>query len=457
MRLFWGMMTLGIGFWLVYQLLWTYFELVLRKDVPDPFGGDIILFLHIVPLIAAIAMRPHVPRDEYAARVGRLDFLLLIVWWVYLYVLMVMPWQYAFTDALAYSHNLNAVYLVEKLVFLLALAACWIGSKGEWKTFYANFFGASLMYSASSYLANWAIARNVYYSGSLYDIPLAASMAWVTIIGLSTRAHKPQWEAESSSTVYGVWIARGSMIAAFSLPLFAVWALSDTAVPARIRSVRLLVTLGAALVLGGMVFLRQRLLDAELVRLLKHSRESVENLKVLQAQIIHSEKLASIGQLVGGAAHELNNPITAMLGYSDLLVEHAVDARAECAGHPDRAACSAYEISGGQPVELRQAGASLKNAGRFEHPGAHRGEAHATPVRDHEDRGSLRTRQPASQSIRRLQPVAAGVLAGPGQCLASAERARRTHSDYHYGARSPASSDCGSRKILQRRMADQRL
>lgn len=334
MRLFWGMMTLGIGFWLGYQLLWTYFEVLLHKDVPDPFGGDIILFLHIVPLIAALALRPHVPRDEYAARVGRLDFALLCVWWVYLYVLMVMPWQYAFTDQPAYSRNLNTVYLVEKLVFLVALAACWNGSKGVWKTFYANFLAASLLYSASSYVANWAIARNVYYSGSLYDIPLAASMAWITLIGLWTRARKPQSEAGPSSTVYGVWVARGSMIAAFSLPLFAVWALAETGVPARIRSVRLIVTLAAALVLGGMVFLRQRLLDNELVRLLKHSRESIDNLKLLQAQIIQSEKLASIGQLVGGAAHELNNPITAMLGYSDLLLstqltepQHALAAR----------------------------------------------------------------------------------------------------------------------------------
>ena len=35
---------------------------------------------------------------------------------------------------------------------------------------------------------------------------------------------------------------------------------------------------------------------------------------------MESEKLASIGQLLGGAAHELDNPITAMLGYSDLLL-----------------------------------------------------------------------------------------------------------------------------------------
>jgi two-component system NtrC family sensor kinase len=72
--------------------------------------------------------------------------------------------------------------------------------------------------------------------------------------------------------------------------------------------------------MGVMVFIRQRLLDRELLRLLNHSRESIANLKRLQAQITESEKLASIGQLVGGAAHELNNPITAMLGYSDLLL-----------------------------------------------------------------------------------------------------------------------------------------
>jgi two-component system, NtrC family, sensor kinase len=53
--------------------------------------------------------------------------------------------------------------------------------------------------------------------------------------------------------------------------------------------------------------------------LLTHSQQSFANLKRLQTQITESEKLASIGQLVAGAAHELNNPITAMLGYSDLL------------------------------------------------------------------------------------------------------------------------------------------
>jgi C4-dicarboxylate-specific signal transduction histidine kinase len=194
-----------------------------------------------------------------------------------------------------------------------------MGSKGGWKTFYAGLFGASFVYAASSHLANWAINRHVYYSGSLYDIPLAVSMAWLTGIGLWTREREPQTGVRSSSS-HGVWPARLGMIAAFSLPLFAAWALLDTAIPPRIRSFRVVLTLAAALLMGIMVFIRQRRLDRELLRLLNHSRESIANLKRLQTQITESEKLASIGQLVGGAAHELNNPITAMLGYSDLLL-----------------------------------------------------------------------------------------------------------------------------------------
>jgi len=319
-RLFWSLITLGVSFWLVYQLLWTYYEIVLRRDVPDLFAGDVILFLHLVPLMAAIGLRPHVPQDEYSARVGQLDFALLMMWWFYLYVLFVIPWQYVLADAAAYNRHLNALYVTEEIALLLGLIVSWLTSKGPWRNLYAGLFGMSLCYAASSTVANWAIGRKVYYTGSLYDIPLVAAMACLSWIGLRTKAETPNSEGREASTLYGVWIARCSMIAVFSLPAFAAWALADADVPTAMRIFRLALTLIAALFMGVMVLVRQHLLDRELTQLLQHSRESFHSLKHLQAQILQSEKLASIGQFVGGAAHELNNPITAMLGYSDMLL-----------------------------------------------------------------------------------------------------------------------------------------
>jgi len=48
-------------------------------------------------------------------------------------------------------------------------------------------------------------------------------------------------------------------------------------------------------------------------------REAYEHLRQTQEQLLHSEKMAAIGQLISGVAHELNNPLTAILGYGQLL------------------------------------------------------------------------------------------------------------------------------------------
>src|SRR5579864_6344705 len=57
-RIFWGLMGMGCGMWLCAQLMWTYFEVFLRQETPNPFVGDVVLFLHIVPMMAAIALQP---------------------------------------------------------------------------------------------------------------------------------------------------------------------------------------------------------------------------------------------------------------------------------------------------------------------------------------------------------------------------------------------------------------
>ncbi len=44
---------------------------------------------------------------------------------------------------------------------------------------------------------------------------------------------------------------------------------------------------------------------------------------LLRAKLMHAEKMAAVGQLVSGVAHEVNNPLTAILGFTDLLMENS--------------------------------------------------------------------------------------------------------------------------------------
>jgi len=318
-RIFWALMASGLGLWLLYEILWIYIEIYLRKDVPDLFVGDIIVFLHVIPMMAALALQPQRRQDDRSMRFSLLDFALLLVWWLYLYLFTVIPWMYASPNELVYDHNQNILYTLQKIVFLGALLLVWSRSAGFFKKVYAQLFGASCLYTLSSYLANWGIERHVYYTGSIYDLPLALSMAWFTVAAVLGQAEPSKASPEKADLTHPVWVPRLGMITVFSLPVFAVWTLLAPTSSPHVQNFRMILTLGTMMLMGGMVFLKQHLLDQKLLRLLRASRQSFEDLKHLQSQLLQSEKLASLGQLLGGAAHELNNPLTAMMGYSDLL------------------------------------------------------------------------------------------------------------------------------------------
>jgi two-component system NtrC family sensor kinase len=57
-------------------------------------------------------------------------------------------------------------------------------------------------------------------------------------------------------------------------------------------------------------------------RLYSETRRQIEELQRTQAQLVHAEKLSAVGELASGVAHEINNPLTTVLGQAHLLLDH---------------------------------------------------------------------------------------------------------------------------------------
>src|SRR5580698_2716923 len=327
-NIFWMLLALSCTLWMLGEFDWTYWEVYRHESVPIMYGGDVVFFLKGIPMMAALALQPHRRQAELQLRLGYLDFVSLLTWWTFLYVFVVFPWMYALPSEAQYNFNYDLITNIKNMVIVGGLGYLWLRSKGAWRLVYANLFGAATLYMLSSLTINVAISLHRYSTGSPYDLPLVSSFLWLAFAGLVAYRNRAGLEPTEDDEPIGKtdgrernWASRLAMVAVLSLPLFAIYAVHYSTEPHEIRDYRTMTALIASIPLMLIIFLRTYIADKDRVRLLSRSEQSVENLQRLQAQLVQTEKLVSLGQLAAGAAHEINNPLAAILGYSDLLAD----------------------------------------------------------------------------------------------------------------------------------------
>src|SRR5713226_5881033 len=133
-NVFWMLIALSCTLWMIGEFQWTYYEVYLHKPMPNPNQGDIIFFLRGIPMMAALALRPHLKRGEIRMRFGYLDFVLLLTWWTFLYIFSVLPWLYATPSLAQYNFNYNLLTNIQNTLIVGGFGVLWLRSRGAWRT-----------------------------------------------------------------------------------------------------------------------------------------------------------------------------------------------------------------------------------------------------------------------------------------------------------------------------------
>jgi signal transduction histidine kinase/ActR/RegA family two-component response regulator len=317
-RSFWTLLALGLGIWALDQWLWIYYRLRLHTDVPNESIGDPALFLHTVPLMAALATRPHLTRRLHQTS---FSFLLLLFFWVFLYAYFVFPHQFLFSDPNIYWVRYNFLYFSENIALLVFAGVLILRSDRPWKLLYAQLFGAAGLYALTSEWVNTAInSGGAYYPGAIYDLGFTGAACGFILAAVQGGKLPP---GRQRPMPFNTRLARYAGLLAIMgvvmVPLVGIWTLYRADDPLPLQRVHLLIILLFAITFTALVFLQMYVANQDLHREIAVRLQAEEGLREATAAAEAGNRAKA--EFLANMSHEIRTPMNGILGMTDIALE----------------------------------------------------------------------------------------------------------------------------------------
>lgn len=273
-RVVWLLLSGGYAIEAASQMLWMHYELVV-KQTPTMSLGDAGIYLAWTALILAFALRPHVELTQHHQRIGTLDLLLLLLWGLYLYLFLVIPWQYLSPEPQSYGPAYKYLALAQDVILLAIVLHGWLCSSGRWRYFYALLTAVVAFDTVMEYFVDTLAADGIYFTGSWYDVTTAACLAGMTFAALMAHRLEPFSElGNPDSERYWRWASRLASPIILILPLLAAWSFLDRNLPNSVWKFRVVLSLVAVVVFALVGMVKQARLEKELADSIHEQRDA---------------------------------------------------------------------------------------------------------------------------------------------------------------------------------------
>ncbi len=315
-RLFWNLNAIHGVMWAAGQVVWTYYDLV-GGGVPVISPTDPLFFASSIPLAAALYGRPERDRPRWLFDIVLLDLVLIALFWAFVYIYFVVSIAIAITDGNEQLYNTNLTQLLNARNLALALWAIWVwrtAPSPAWRRMLGIYTAGLALAFAGGIVFDLADRNGFYVPGGLWDLAWMLPyvfMGLAAAVAYDERLFDPADEAPPLARLPVVsLIAITLLVAIPAIDEIARRLLDASEVT---ESLRTRLALAMMIPFGIVVVVREFLSRRALLR-------AGQELVSTREQLAQKEKLAAVGQLVSGVAHELNNPLQGVLGYAELML-----------------------------------------------------------------------------------------------------------------------------------------